>query len=421
MTLQPLVRLARALPALLLAAAVVASCSGSSKKPTLGDKEPLPGVVKAMHRAASGHVEGTTRGPEGTGSAPLEGSFDGGLSGEGLVKTAFVRANGDKLPTEMRWVDKKLYFTRTAATVPSTEAVSVFTRPQSAKPWRALNLKSGIVLALPSAFSPVVVVDWLQRLEVPVKAHDGERVGDVETTRLTTTRPIGIGVWLGATVDLWVDKDELVVRVRITSPGGGAQYDVTDYGAAVDVSPPPADQIATRSELVTPEPNGPFTTVKSGTTSGVTWALQRAPGSNGTECWRWQATPPLAQPGLATPDTPQCAAPLPETSDDPSELVDVAVHGDATGSYDALAVLLPAGVKKLTLGFVGGKTEQLTPDRVVVWVGPPSPVKAYLGVTLADGTTMDCGAGAVASVGDLTDPKATADLGGAAWGCIPPA
>jgi hypothetical protein len=34
---------------------------------------------------------------------------------------------------------------------------------------------------------------------------------------------------------------------------------------------------------------------------------------------------------------------------------------------------------------------------------------------------MDCGAGAVGSVADLTDPDTTANVAGAPWGCIPPA
>jgi hypothetical protein len=103
--------------------------------------------------------------------------------------------------------------------------------------------------------------------------------------------------------------------------------------------------------------------------------------------------------------------------------VQFAIAGDGGGSYDALVVLMPAGVKHLTFGFVGGKTQSLAPNRVLVWVGPSTPLPAYLGVTLADGTQLACGAGAVSAVGDLTDPALTGplDAGGAAsvWGCLP--
>jgi hypothetical protein len=371
-------------------------------------------------RGASGHIDGTTHGAEGAGESRLEGVFDGGLKGEGQVEATFVRTNGDELPTEMRWVDGRFYVKRTAATVPDNETLSLFARPDGAKPWRRFSI-TGFVPFLPAAFSPVALVDWLAQLRVPLEKGANEPVGDVDATRLTTTRKITVGVWVGATVDLWVDGENRVVRVRITAPTGGAQYDVEDYGAPVNVEAPPASDIASQSEVETPEPSGDFETVKSGVTNGVTWTFQDAPGTNGTVCTRWVATPPLPQPGLASPEAPQCARPLPATSEDPSELVDFSVHGDATGPYDALVVQLPAGVKRLTLGFVGGKTQELAPDRTVVWIGPTQPVKAYLGVTLADGTTMDCGAGAVASVADLTDPKITADVGAAPWGCIPPA
>ncbi len=305
--------------------------------------------------------------------------------------------------------------------MPADESVALFARPANARPWRKLVLTGQIIALLPSAFSPPALVKWIQARNVKVTTHAGETVGSVKTTRITTAAPVGIGLWLGATVDIWVDKAARVVRVRITAPDGGLQYDVHDYGTAVKVAAPPANQIATKSELATPEPNGPFATVKSGTTGAVTWNLQRAPGTQGTVCWRWQATPPLQQAHLAKPDSPLCTPPPPAQSTDPTDYVQFVVDGNGTGSYDALAVVLPPGVKNLTYGFVGGKTQSLTPSTLVVWVGPTTPGKAYLGVTLADGTHLDCGAGAVSGVGDLTDPKITADLGTAAWACLPPA
>ena len=131
--------------------------------------------------------------------------------------------------------------------------------------------------------------------------------------------------------------------MRMRAPNGGAQYDVR-YGAAPAVSPPPASQIETGTEVPEKKPSGPFVTVKAGTTNGVTWALQRSPGTNGTECWRWQATPPLQQLGVNHPGDPQCSPPTPATSDDASDLVGFVVVGNAAGPYDALAVELPAGV-----------------------------------------------------------------------------
>jgi hypothetical protein len=322
----------------------------------------------------------------------------------------------------LRWIENTLYFSRTAATVPTTETVSLFTRPPDSKPWRKLLLSRQIISLLPSAFSPPALVTWLQGRKVKVTTHTGENVGAIKATRITTTTPLALGIWLGATVDIWVDKDARIVRVRITAPDGGLQYDVHDYGAKVTVAAPPDDQIASTSELKKIKANGPFTTVKSGTTGGVTWNLQRAPGTQNTVCWRFQATPPLHLAPEVKPDE-QCQVPPPAQSDDSSDYVQFAIAGDGGGSYDALVVLMPVGVKHLTFGFVGGKTQALTPDPVLVWVGPSTPLPAYLGVTLPDGTPLACGAGPVSAVADLTDQTLTSklDVGSAAsvWGCIP--
>ena len=94
------------------------------------------------------------------------------------------------------------------------------------------------------------------------------------------------------------------------------------------------------------------------------------------------------------------------------------VDANGAGAYDALAVALPAGVKSLTLGFVGGSLEPVAVASPVVWVGPASLPPAYLGVTLANGTTIDCGAGSVGSVADLRDSRLTALAARAPWACL---
>ncbi|HEV7525916.1 MAG TPA: hypothetical protein VGP92_13180 [Acidimicrobiia bacterium] len=422
MTLHIFQRPARALIGLVLVTATITSCSGSSGSVSLGT-DPLAAIATAMRAAKSGRIAGTTHGPNGTNPTALDGAFDGDLSGKGVAHAQFVSAKGTKLPTELRWINNTLYFTRTPAAVPTTETVSLFTRPAKSRPWRKLVLTRQIIALLPSAFSPPALVAWLQGRKVKVTTHTGETVGSVKATRITTAAPLAVGLWLAATVDLWVDKDARIVRVRITAREGGLQYDVRDYGATVPVAAPPADQIATQSELKTPAPTGPYATVKSGTTAGVTWSVQRAPGTLNTVCWRWQATPPLHQSPLAKPNRPQCQVPPPAHSIDASDYVQFAISSDGGGSYDALVVLMPAGVKHLTFGFVGGTTQSLPPEPLLVWVGPSTPLPAYLGVTLADGTQLDCGAGAVTAVGDLTDPalpgRLEANSAASVWACLP--
>jgi hypothetical protein len=405
--------------------AAVSCSSGHDDRPTLGD-DPLGAVAAAMRRAgSSGRISGTTAGPTAGPSGTVRGVWKGGITGEGDVNVGFVSRTGTQVPVELRWLAKQLYYKRAVTTVSAGDQLVLFTRDARFPPWRTAlltgRLTSGIVEGIPSAFSPAALVSWLQKLRVGVTERDGARAGVPNTTRLTSKHGVFVGTWSQATVDLFVDQRHRVVEVRITSPTGGTTYRVSAYGTPVHVTAPPAAQISTKSEVPPIEPAGPFTTVASGTSAGVTWAVQRAPGTRETVCWRWQAQPPLTQAQLKTPDTPRCMAPVPDHPDDPSDTVQFVVDGTAQGPYDALAVLLPAGVKGLTLGFVGGKTQSLpVTEPVTVWVGPGDPTKAYLGVTLADGTHLDCGAGAVSEQGDLADPRLTEDVGTAAWGCIPP-
>ena len=411
-------RPARALVAVTLVATTVASCSSSSKSVSLGN-DPLGTVVTAMVAAKSGSITGVVNGPKGTKPTELGGTFNGGLTGMGDIQAKFFSATGKTFPTELRWLDNFVYISRGTGTVSSSDPVSLFTRAPSAKPWRKFRLNGEIFSVLPAAFSPTALVQWIQSLKVPMTTHSGESIGSVKTTRLTTGRAIAMGLWVSSTVDVWVGNDARIVRVRVTAPDGtGTQYDVT-YGARAPVVAPPSGQISTGNETPVIGPNGPFSTVKSGTSAGVTWALQRATGSQGTVCWKFQATPPLHEQTAANSNAPVCLAPPPTHSDDPSDYVQFLFAGDGAGSYDALVALMPAGVKSLTLGFVGGHTQTVPPDPHFVWIGPSNPLPGYLGVTLADGTQLPCGAGAISGVGDLTNPALTNDLSTSVWGCVP--
>jgi hypothetical protein len=125
----------------------------------------------------------------------------------------------------------------------------------------------------------------------------------------------------------------------------------------------------------------------------------------------------LPEAGLKRPGDPRCVDRI-KRDDDPEDIPSFVVIGDGTGTYDALAISLPPGVKDTKLGFVGGKITPVSAKSPIVWVGPSEPLPGYFGVTLADGTKLDCGAGAVATPEDLTDPTATRNLAGAAWGCL---
>src|SRR5258708_24062261 len=129
-----------------------------------------------MKAAHSGRISGTTNRANGADPQGLSGAFDGDLSAAGVVHAQFVSATGTKLPTEMRWIANALYFTRSTATVPSVETVSIFTRPPNTRPWRKLRLTGMIASIVPTAFSPPALVESLSKLNIPVKTKSGQLV-----------------------------------------------------------------------------------------------------------------------------------------------------------------------------------------------------------------------------------------------------
>jgi hypothetical protein len=406
----------RAIAAIALGSTTLVTCSSGGGSSALSKQDPLASVNQAMQAAKSGRIDGTIQTPKQA-DGPLTGEWSGGLrGGEQQTHAALTASNGTRLPTELRVVGNIMYYSRTVASLSNEPTLSLFTRNTRFKVWRQARLQ-GIITVVPAGFSPGALVQWLQQLHTPVRVRPGARVGSAKTSQITTTRAVAVGIWTGATVDMWVDGKARIVRVQISSPRGGARYDVTDYGTPVEVQPPPAAQVSTVSEAPVLEPAGAFTTVQSGTTLGVAWALQRSPGTYGTVCWRWQASPPLPQAGLKRPALPRCIKP-PAKGADPEDTVTFVVDGNGSGPYDALALSLPPGAKNVTLGFVGGKMQNLAAAPVVVWVGPNDPVKGYVGVTLADGTKLDCGAGAIATPADLTDPAVTSIVAAAPWGCL---
>ncbi len=393
-----------------------AACSSSSE-PALG-KDPLGTVLAATRRAGSGQIRGAVAVAGRSATGPVSGVWQGDLDGTGDVHVAFTRSSGDPVDAELRWIHGTFYYRRSVANLPAGDSLALFTRSSTALPWRKATLNGGVGDAVPAPFSPVALLRWLQQLHMPMSVHAHDRIGSRSETRLEATRPLFLGVWPGATVDLWIDGRNRVTDVRVRTSGGSLQYAVSDFGTAAHVTAPPASDISTADERPVVEPSGPFTTVRSGVSGRVHWSLRRAPGTQGTVCWRWDATPPLAQSHLGA-GAARCLEPAPTHPVDPSDAVQFAVVGNGTSSYDALVALLPPKVKQLTLGFVGGATRALPVQSPLVWIGPTLPTKAYLGVTLEHGTLLGCGAGAITDVGDLHDPQLTTGVATAAWACLP--
>jgi hypothetical protein len=181
--------------------------------------------------------------------------------------------------------------------------------------------------------------------------------------------------------------------------------------------PPPANAIDHPSDSRAIALTGAYTTAASGSWNGTVWNLLQAPATDGQVCYRWQATPPVTQTVTGGPGRSRCIVPA-AAGADPEDTISFPVVANGTGPYDVLGVLLPKGVRSLTLGFVGGTTRSVPVSSPFVWVGPASSTPGYLGVVLADGTKVDSGAGAISSASDPTDDQLTARAASAPWACV---
>jgi hypothetical protein len=426
----PFVRAVRIAPlvALVVFAASCSSGGSSGRTSKRSDARQVLDAARDQAAGTSGEISG--RLSLGTGpQTPLRGAWSGDLhKGRGTVNAQVAVAGVPTIPVEMRWIGGRLYANRAPlndADRPKARNVSFLVRSDAEKPWIKIDLKNPYGEAFGRAFAPASLLAHLATRSSQFTVAKNEQLHGQKVTHLTSKGPVSlIGLWVPSQVDLWIDGQHRLARVALTAPQGTLSYDVSNYGTPVTVSAPPAAEIATSGN---PNPHDlatRYATVKSGTANGVTWQLQRARASDGSDCWLWKATPAITQVIKDRNDGARCITP-PSPTDDPADATQFVVVSDGSGPYSALGVLLPANTKALTLGFVGGKLQSVpVPTQAsspFVWTGPTSPQPAYLEVTLADGSKLECGAGSISSAGDLfgIDDAEAARLAKSPWACIP--
>jgi hypothetical protein len=182
------------------------------------------------------------------------------------------------------------------------------------------------------------------------------------------------------------------------------QYDVTYGGAAPKVDAPPSDSID-HSPAATPKPAGPFTTVSQGNDAGVAWSLQRAPGTQNTDCWRWVANPTVK---IVAAEAGYRCVPVADPTDDAATQTQFVASSDGKGKYDVLAVRLPPKTRSVSVTPLGGRpTTTPASGATFVWVRPIADKAGSALIMLADGTVLECGPGSIsvpkdwASVDDI--------------------
>jgi hypothetical protein len=397
----------------------VSACSGGGGGgPTPNASHTIQSVATATRAAGSGKATGTAS--TGTAQGPVESVWvapkDPKADDNGHATFAVFLGGKPAGNTEFIWIGNVLWIGRVVRPAPSTKLTGLETvllrAPADPKfsPYSMTYLNS-----FAAAFSPARLAQTLASLSNNVSSRPGNTVG-TNTTEYYTVKPLQyFGPWAQVSVSLWADSSDRVVRVRLSSPSGVLNYTVTGYTSQPDVAPPPKSQSVTPTTLPPPKPSGAFAVAASGQTGRVNWSLMRAPGTRGTECWRWAATP-SATIVNANADGTRCYL-AQQPGDSASDATAFVVQTKAPGPYAALAVRLPEAPTKATLGFAGGKMQALTPNgKILVWVGPGAPLPAYLGLTFANGSKVDCFAGTLISVDDL-DTTTDGDVANTTWSC----
>jgi hypothetical protein len=407
----------RALAAATLAATLaVAGCSSDS-----GSEAAPPGAHSVLGDAATAmrKAEGTARGTIvlTTGRSRFTTRWQGDFAdGRGAVTGHLPGTGAPEL--DARWSGGTIYVRRTTSLAqygnsPLGQLTTV--RPDTAI-WTTVPANNLVA----RVFAPLSPPDLVAALATAgtQSVSDGPRVDGVATRKVTVKDHTTLLLnWVAAkNAEVLLDGKDRARRITVTFGREHVRLDVRYSGTAPEVRIPARDELQTKTPPP-PEPTGPFLTVRTGTDAGVAWTLQKAPSRNGSDCWRWSSTPPLAvvQPNYLT-DT-RCLAGM-DASDDPADQVDFLLWTDGTQAAAAAVVArFPATITQATLGFAGGRTTTVpVSDGLLAWVGPSAEPLVYVGLATG-GTTIDCGVGAVSGPQDLTNDGLVGDPFHSAWSC----
>lgn len=399
------------------AALLLGACSSGSSSTaplTVSYKD----AANATRTAGPAKTTGTATGPKGA-SGPVKGAFEGDLTGAGLVSASLFTAT-NRADIELLWHDKTIYVKRAetadATLLSRAGTQSWMLHSPNQRAWSKRSVESQFTAELFSPFAPAALADLLATRKVPVEVtHDGSQ------RKMHAKNPLAfLGAWQQVNVDLWVNDDNRITRVTLTSETGGMSYDVKYGGSAPSVEAPPPNQIDTPVPT-TPKPAGPFVTVSTGNSNGVAWTLERAPGTQGYECWRWHSTPPIAIVAADAQGT-RCV-PSADPTDDPADQAAFVASSNGQGKYDVLALRLPANTRSVGVSPIGGQaTITPTSGNVFVWVAPATDKAGSAFVLLKDGTRLPCGPGWISSPADwkTAAPGDRAKILAEPWVCTSP-
>ncbi|GIU86172.1 MAG: hypothetical protein KatS3mg009_0687 [Acidimicrobiia bacterium] len=321
---------------------------------------------------------------------------------------------------EARVVGGSVYFERAEAddatlTDPRLPAGErVFLRRAGEPTWLRRPARA-LALVHPAIVGPFELLDLLRaaRAGLGTGRPDGERRRhDLDAAAL---RPLG-----ASAATLWVGPDRRLARVRVEAAGATVDYEVTGYGAPVDVPAPAGGDVTDTGTAggTAPAPAGPWVRVASGRHEGVPWALERAPASGGGDCWRFTSSPRLVATDVA-------CIPVPPPSTPPPLAIEFPFTTRGAGPADVVVAVTAVEVTDARFlrldGSALGAVASVAADGrgTIVWVGATRPPVVAASLTTAAGGVLSCGPGTVASVADAQGltPAELDDARGYPWAC----
>ncbi len=405
---------------LLLTVVILATSCGSGT----GEKEPkkvlslIEKIVVATSAQGSSEIGGELR--TGGSIEPVSGRWSrAGASGDIGAVTSSLHIRGEaRLPLEIRWVGGTVYFERDNRIGGTAKGLGIYEpvarRVEFDSEWGSFT--SGT--AIEKLAAPFIPFDPLRLLElVESRGATLKVVGD-DSDNLTQYNVEGLSGGLlffnAPEVDIWVNSDNRLARVRVMSGDEWLDYSLENFGVDVSVEPPSAEQLkqgVDPGEIVLAEP---FDVEVEGETEGIQWALSRGRSTAGFDCWR---ITPAEQIVVKAPNGPEGSRCLAAISPD-DDLADQAVFLITTTAESPLAALVvgfPVQTKTATVGFIGGELRKTAvANGVLSYVGDDVPL--FLSVELG-GVTVECGAGSVSKASDLRDPTVTNSSIGNPWVC----
>ncbi len=415
----------RLVPSILVLGVVGAACSsGSGRAPATGTAVTPRSLAAATAAAGPSRMRGTVGG--GGASGPVSGTFSAGANRAELRFSVAV-GNGTVRPT-IRHIEGTVYIHRAIRSKTAAGAGALVTYAGTGPAWIAVPPMGAVELLGP--IDPVAAMRLLDKVtlirvgsaEINGKATTRYRMRPAKGTKTFEVRGVSpFAVPAGGQLELSVDAELRLRRWKLASPGKKVQIDF-EYGAGPNIAPPPERDTVGRSKETLPAPSGDWVPFAAGTANGISWDIERGPGTRATTCLRLTTAPAVAAANPVV-DGAVCGDPPAADEDTPEYYFDL-IFTSAAGDVEAVAALIPKGsADSAEVVFAGGGTAPaaIDPTGAVVYVGPRDKTVAL--ISLRKGPdTYDCGPGSIIEVPDaIRAPVASIHKfrAATAWACTP--